>query len=164
MIRNTMIRNANLNDIPEILEIYSYARNFMCENGNPSQWAGNFPSVSIIENDVYKRQLFVLEESGEIHGVFAFIIGEDETYLNIEQGAWISCEEYGTIHRVATDGKIHGFMQQVVLFCENKISHLRIDTHEDNRIMRHLIIKNGFRQCGIIHVRDGSPRIAYEKV
>lgn len=159
-----MIRNANSNDIPPILEIYSYARNFMAEQGNPNQWGNNSPAISIIENDINKRQLFVSEDCGEIHGVFAFIIGDDETYAHIEQGAWISNDEYGTIHRIATDGKIHGFMRQVVAFCEKRISHLRIDTHEDNRIMQHLIIKNGFCKCGIIHVRDGSPRIAYEKV
>ena len=51
-----------------------------------------------------------------------------------------------------------------VEFCSEKISHLRIDTHEDNIVMQHLIIKNGFRKCGIIHIADGSPRIAYEKI
>lgn len=30
--------------------------------------------------------------------------------------------------------------------------------------MQHLILKNGFEQCGIIHIADGSERIAYEKV
>lgn len=37
------------------------------------------------------------------------------------------------------------------------------DTHQDNKITRHLIEKNGFAKCGIIYVADGSPRIAYEK-
>ena len=30
--------------------------------------------------------------------------------------------------------------------------------------MQQLILKNGFEQCGIIHIADGSERIAYEKV
>ena len=49
-------------------------------------------------------------------------------------------------------------------FQKKKIGHLRIDTHADNHIMQHLILKNGFEQCGIIHIADGSERIAYEKV
>ena len=40
--------------------------------------------------------------------------------------------------------------------------HLRIDTHENNRPMRHLCESRGFTQCGIIYVDDGSPRIAFD--
>ena len=159
-----MIRNADFNDMDSILRIYSYAREFMRENGNPNQWDDNFPPLSIIEDDIVKKQLFVYDDCGGIHGVFAFIIGDDETYAHIEQGEWLSCGKYGTIHRIATDGTIHGFLRQTVMFCENRIPHLRIDTHEDNVIMRHLIVECGFRQCGIIRVRGGSPRIAYEKI
>ncbi len=72
--------------------------------------------------------------------------------------------ENGTLHRVAGDGKAHGIFDAIAKFCEQKISHLRIDTHEDNKVMQHLIEKNGFQRCGIIYVEDGSPRIAYEKI
>ncbi len=44
------------------------------------------------------------------------------------------------------------------------MSNFRIDTHNDNKIMQHVIEKNGFIRCGIIYVKDGSPRIAYEKI
>ena len=30
--------------------------------------------------------------------------------------------------------------------------------------MQHLLESNGFVRCGIIHIADGSPRIAYQKV
>ena len=99
-----------------------------------------------------------------IHGVFAFIIGKEPTYEKIEQGAWISDTEYGTLHRVAGDGTIHGIFDKIVDFCGRKIEHLRVDTHEQNRIMQHLISRNGFQKCGIIHVLDGTPRIAYERL
>ena len=45
--------------------------------------------------------LFVVEEDGEITGVFAYMGGRDETYAYIEDGAWLSDDEYKTIHRVA---------------------------------------------------------------
>ena len=41
---------------------------------------------------------------------------------------------------------------------------LRADTHADNKIMQHLLEKNGFTRCGVIHVADGSPRFAYQKL
>ena len=43
------------------------------------------------------------------------------------------------------------------------IKNIRIDTHEDNRIMQHLLDKYGFAKCGCIYVEDGTPRIAYQK-
>ena len=30
--------------------------------------------------------------------------------------------------------------------------------------MQHVLESNGFTRCGIIHVADGSPRIAYQKL
>jgi len=30
--------------------------------------------------------------------------------------------------------------------------------------MQHVIEKNGFKKCGIIYVKDGSERIAYELI
>ena len=55
-----------------------------------------------------------------------------------------------------------GSFSECLNFCKGLISHIRIDTHHDNRTMQHLIEKHGFVRCGIIHIYDGSPRIAYE--
>lgn len=158
------IRQAKQEDMSQILQIYAYARTFMAETGNATQWADHFPPEELLAADMKKSQLYVVEKAGRIHGVFAFIIGNDSTYAVIEQGSWRSESAYGTIHRVAGDGEVHGIFEEIVSFCEKNIAHLRIDTHEDNKIMQHLIEKNGFVKCGIIHVADGSPRIAYEKL
>lgn len=49
--------------------------------------------------------------------------------------------------------------------CRGKeIKSIRIDTHQDNKSMQRLILKNNFEYCGIIYVEDGSERLAYEKV
>ena len=137
-----MIRLAVLEDFTSIMSIYAYARSFMQETGNPNQWGNHFP----------------------LHGAFAFIIGEDPTYLQIDDGSWLSDAPYGTIHQVASDGTIHGFFSQIVDYCWAQIPHLRVDTHADNQIMQHLIQKNGFEQRGIIYVLNHSPRIAFERV
>ncbi len=158
------MRKAVFADLDRIMQIYDIARGFMAANGNGSQWAGGYPQESLLKEDIAEQQLYIIEQSGDIHGVFAFIVGEDETYSVIEQGQWLSADEYGTIHRIAGDGEVKGMMQTAVEFCWKEISHLRIDTHENNLVMRHLIEKLGFRQCGIIHVDDGTPRIAYEKI
>ncbi len=159
-----MIRLATNKDIPTILEIYNYARNFMKETGNPNQWHTNYPNKEILINDINNKQLYVYTEDNIIHGVFTFIIGPDKTYEIIEEGSWLSNDTYGTIHRVASDGQTNGLLTKIINYCEQKIPHLRIDTHNDNKIMKHLITKNGFKKCGIIYVEDNTPRIAYEKI
>lgn len=161
---NAFIRSAEKNDLNAIMQIYSVAREFMEENGNPNQWGKIFPPRELIADDIEKGRLFVIEENGSIHGVFAFIIGNDPTYAVIENGSWLTETEYGAIHRVASDGKMHGVLSAAVGFCLTKISHLRIDTHKDNRVMQRQILKNGFTECGTIYTDDGSPRIAYERL
>lgn len=158
-----VIDKANRSDLERILEIYAHARAYMAQNGNASQWGNGYPEKTLLKSDIQKGELYVMKEKGRIFGVFAFIIGADPTYDIIEDGAWFSSDLYGTIHRIASDGSVRGVLDAAVLFCETKIKHLRIDTHENNKIMQYLIEKNGFKKCGRIYADDGTPRIAYEK-
>lgn len=159
-----MIEPAARQDLSAILDIYEYARSFMIRSGNPFQWGSTNPRKETLLKDIEKCQLYLCRDGADIYGVFAFIIGTDETYLQIEDGAWLSDAPYGTIHRIAGNGTRKGVLAEAVSFCEKQISHLRIDTHQDNLIMQHLLPKLGFQKCGIIHISDGSPRIAYEKI
>ena len=160
-----MIRLAQNQDFKEILMIYAYARKFMAEHGNPTQWGSTSPREEVLRNDIRQQQLYVIENDAKdkILGVFALIIGEDPTYQRIEQGSWKDESLYGTLHRVASAPGAHGILEQALDFSSGKITHLRIDTHEVNEVMQHLILKNGFEKRGIIYTDDGSPRFAYEK-
>lgn len=200
MYYNTMFRLATEKDLPRILEIYEYARGFMRKNGNSTQWAGGYPKIEMLRDDIAHDNLYVFTEGDarskdvagtnacadadtacadtdaatatsacannaeKIHGVFAFIIGEDATYKRIDNGAWLSDTTYGTIHRIASSGEVRGVFAKSVEFCKTRCPHLRIDTHADNLPMQHLIEKCGFSKCGIIYTYDGSPRLAYELV
>lgn len=155
------IRKAASQDLQRIREIYEMARQFMRKNGNHSQWGKGDEPEALIEEDICQGNLYVLEEAG-IHAVFAFIIGEDPTYLEIEEGSWRSEEPYAAVHRVASDGTVQGVLGHVMDYCSAQVPHLRIDTHKDNKVMQHVLEKYGFVSCGIVHVPDGSPRIAYE--
>ena len=92
-----MIRLAVPEDFTSIMSIYAYARSFMQETGNPNQWGNHFPPEELIHNRIRDKQLFVLEENGTLHGAFAFIIGEDPTYLQIDDGSWLSDAPYGRL-------------------------------------------------------------------
>lgn len=155
------IRPARQADMERILEIYELARQFMRENGNPTQWAGGHPRRELLEADILKGQLYVVEEEGHVNGAFVFFIGDDPTYAHIE-GSWRSGKPYGVIHRIAGVGG--GIFSAALKFCESRIDHLRIDTHADNKPMQHVVEKAGFSRRGIIYVEDGTPRIAYDRI
>ena len=156
------IRKARSEDLADILKIYEIARNFMVSTGNPTQWGQTHPPRQMLEDDIVLGQLYVVED-GCIRGVFAFLEGEDPTYGYIEDGAWLSQEAYGTIHRVASDGS-GGVFSQILHYALTRNRHLRIDTHHDNKVMQHVLEKLGFHRCGIIYLEDGDPRIAYERI
>ena len=156
------IRMAEEKDLDSILAIYAHARQFMRETGNPNQWGDIHPLRELIEEDIRLGRSYICEENGEPVGVFAFIVGEDPTYNVIENGQWLSDAPYGTIHRLASNGRAKGVAKACFAFCRAHLPHLRIDTHEDNKIMQKAVADFGFRYCGVIYVRDRSPRLAYE--
>lgn len=157
------IRKAEQNDLDSILKIYKTAREYMRKSGNPTQWGNNKPQKELLVDDIRKGELYVGEaDDGSLHFVFAFILGQDPTYSYIEDGEWLSDEPYGTIHRIASDGTVSQVVKTAVEFCKKTISNLRIDTHENNKTMQHVVEKLGFKRCGIIYIDDGTPRIAYQ--
>ena len=158
------VRKAGEADLPAVLAIYEKARAYMARTGNPNQWGSANPPRSLLEADVARGTLYVHEEEGTVFGVFALMPGEDPTYGSIEGGAWLSAAPYRTIHRVASDGSRSGVFADTLAFCRRIEPHLRIDTHADNRIMQALVRKHGFRYCGVIHLANGDPRLAYELV
>ena len=157
------IETANREDLPRILEIYAYARGFMTKTGNPTQWGTTHPPKAQLEEDISLRRLYVAKKEGMIRGVFYFCVEEDPTYAEIFEGSWQENSPYGVIHRIASDGS-GGIVKAAVEFALARISHLRIDTHADNRVMQRAVEKVGFTRRGIIYIADGTPRIAYERV
>ena len=150
-------------DLPRIMEIYDIAKAYMRANGNPNQWNGAYPDPETLRTDIEKQRLYVYKKDGHIHGVFMLLLEEEPTYAYIEDGSWREERPYGTIHRLAGDGEVRGLFAKCVAFCEKKVPYLRADTHFDNHTMQHLLEKNGFERRGIIYLKNGDPRIAYQK-
>ncbi len=158
-----MVRKAVLEDLSAIEGVYRGAREFMRQTGNPNQWGNTHPVSSILIEDIRIGRLYVVERECGICGVFMFECGEDPTYLAID-GAWRNHSPYGVIHRVAGKAEERGVFGEVFAFARERISHLRIDTHRDNKVMQSVLDKYGFVPCGIIYLANGDPRIAYEYI
>lgn len=156
------IRKATPADMPELLRVYAAARETMRRTGNPTQWGTSRPSPETLEEDIRLERLYVLGSGERVAAAFAFFIGPEASYERI-RGRWLNREPYGVIHRIASDGSEKGVLARCVAWCGERIGNLRIDTHEDNRIMRRLLERNGFLPCGEILAEDGTPRIAYQR-
>lgn len=158
------IRLARIEDLETVQKIYKRAKAYMVETGNPNQWLDGYPTREILEEDIACHHLYVMEDGSHLYGAFAFIIGDDATYQIIEDGAWRSDATYGTIHRIASSGAQKGLLHICMEYCLQQIDYIRIDTHHDNKVMQYLILKEGFKPCGIIYAIDGNPRIAYDYI
>ncbi len=162
-----LIRKAERNDLPELLEIYEQARAFMDANGNHTQWGLNrYPPKELIEKDIRLSRLYVLEREGRPVGAFVLMAGEEPTYRVIEEGGWPSEKPYLTMHRLGSLTGEHGVGDAALGFAEREARRmgldLRADTHADNKPVQHLLQKHGFRYCGVIRVANGSKRFAYQ--
>lgn len=154
------IRLAKPEDLREIQDIYDLAKSFMREQRNMKQWVNGYPSDEILLKDIANNNLYVVEEE-EIKAVFALIYGDDPTYSYIE-GKWLNDNPYGTIHRIASGKEFKDTLKIVTKFALLKTNDVRIDTHEDNAVMRHVVLKNGYKYCGVIYLANGDPRFAYQ--
>lgn len=170
------IRQARIEDLNSIMDIYKRARGFMAQTGNPNQWGNSKPYREWIEHDIKIGKCYVAtekivqemlckdvhEEKEILAAVFYFDVEEDPTYKAIYEGQWLSDSPYGVVHRIASAGTVKGAGEFCLKWAIDQCGNLRIDTHEDNVVMQTLLKKIGFRYCGIIHLENGDPRLAYQ--
>ncbi|MBR7173672.1 MAG: GNAT family N-acetyltransferase [Clostridia bacterium] len=162
------IRKTTPQDLDRVMEIYSFARHFMAQHGNPNQWGPtHWPPEALIRRDIRDGHSYVcVNEAGKVIGTFFFIHGPDidPTYRNISDGSWLDDSPYGVVHRIASDGSEKGVGAFCLNWAYDQCGHLRIDTHGANTVMQNLVRKMGFVHCGTIYVEeDDAPRLAYEK-
>lgn len=89
----------------------------------------------------------------------------EPTYEKIDDGKWIGDDNYGVVHRIASDGSEKGTGSFCIKWALEQSNHIRIDTHAYNSVMQGMLRKLGFTYCGTIYVHeDNAPRMAFEKV
>lgn len=164
--KNLHIRQATHDDIERLMEIFENAKSIMRSSGNIHQWNGNYPTTGTVRKDIDSGHCFVLSDEEDIIGTMALIPGPDPTYQTIE-GQWNDDEPYYVIHRIAASAPGRNiavtFLDKAFEYISGLGCHaIRIDTHRDNCIMKHVLTKYGFNLCGVIYLEDGAPRDAYQ--
>ena len=160
------ILKAEIEDLEKIEKIYSDARAFMSESGNPTQWQNGYPQREILLADIDEKKLYKIVNEDLILGVFYYAEGVDPTYEKIYFGKWKNDLPYAVIHRIAVSADARGMGVAALCFdfAFKKCANLKIDTHKDNLQMQKALLKFGFEYCGIIHISNGDERIAFQKV
>lgn len=163
------IRHSNNLDIENIMIIIKQAQDYFKSSGI-DQWQNNYPNNQVIENDIRLNESYVIEMDEKIVGTYVLSFRNEDTYDTIYDGNWLSSDKYAVVHRIAFDQSIKGkghsrkVLNLIYTQCINQhIFSIKIDTHEDNSVMRSMLISNGFELCGTIFLRDGNKRLAYEK-
>ena len=167
------LRKALHSDLGKIWEIMLQAKEMMRREGR-RQWTEEYPLPVDMEYDIDKGDGYVLyidRESfkDEVMAYGAVVFDGEPNYAMIK-GKWLTNGNYVVLHRLAVSDKYKNmgvatiFMQRVEELARTEgVTAFRVDTNFDNVAMRRIFIKGNFTQCGEITVKDGTPRIAYEK-
>ena len=158
-----IIREARAEDITTLMPILEAARQIMRQSGNTNQWVNGYPSEEVVRMDIERKGGFVIEDDARLVGYFAFLPAPESTYAQIYEGAWLNDAPYYVIHRLASLPDVHGIWESVVTWAFERTNTLRVDTHRDNHIMQHNLLKHGFTYCGIIYLASGAERLAYQR-
>ena len=159
------IRKSTLADLPTILNLRDQAREIMRSYGNTFQWPDGYPRDDMFRKDIEVGGSHVMiDERGEVVGTFALLPSPEVTYNVIYNGQWLDDAPYYVIHRIASTPGSHGILDALLDYCESRVDNIRLDTHEDNIIMRKGLERHGYRYCGIIYLLDGNERLAFQKV
>lgn len=165
-------RKAALKDSKGIMSIIKEAKQYF-KNNNIDQWQDGYPNLNIINSDISNGYTYVLTENDNIIAAYSLIIGNEPSYDNIYNGNWLTSpiEKYAVIHRMAVTDTKKGSGIALMLMDkieqqtkEQNIKSIRIDTHVENKSMRRLLTKAGFKYCGIVYLPDNASRIAFEKL
>ena len=157
------IRRSTYDDLHAIMQVIDAARKMMHASGNVNQWINGYPSEEVIHADIARDGGFLVTDDERIVAYFAFLPAPEPTYEKIYDGAWLNDEPYYVIHRLASWPDVHGIWDSVLAWAFERTRTLRVDTHRDNHIMQHNILKHGFTYCGIIYLLSGDERLAYQK-
>lgn len=152
------IRPAEEKEIPQLVEIFTKAKEYMRSQGNMEQWSGEYPGEEVLKEDIAKGWSMVIEHCGQIVGTFCMMTTPEPTYATLPISG-----PYVTLHRIASDGRISGIVDAAVGYAMASGRTVMIDTHPDNRAMLKSIRRCKMTPIGKITLPDGTPRLAFKK-
>lgn len=149
------------------MKVLADARTFQYSQGF-RQWEEWYPDIPTIEADIRSGNARVFVEDNDILGYCMLAFG-DPSYDTLGD-IWRHHGPYGVIHRLALSSQSRGRKLTTLIFpiieeeyLRAGISILRVDTGEENLIMQHILLRQGYHPLGLHHFSWG-PRLTYEKL
>lgn len=150
-----MIRKARCLDIDSLMNITKACAAFMIKN-KIYQWNEHYPNSQAFKNDIFRKELYVLEQNNTIIGCITISTFMDEEYKEVE---WLTPNKNNIyIHRLAIHPKHQGkgFAQQLMNFAErfainNGYTSIRLDTFSKNNRNQKFYELRGYKRLGEIY-------------
>ncbi len=162
------IRKSSPDDLKRLMELTREAQAWFRSRGI-DQWQDGYPTPEIFLADIEAGNSYVGELEGEVILTGCLAFGEEPTYAQIYEGAWLNEAPYGVVHRLVTAsahkgaGRAEEFFRFAIEECRRRgVENLRVDTHRDNLPMQRLLQRLKFRPTGRIVLESGADRNAYQ--
>ena len=135
------------------------------------QWNEHYPSIEKFQQDIIRKELYVLEENDEILGIIVLSENMDEEYIPV---SWLTHSEKNIyVHRLAThpDSWGKGFGQKLMDFAEEfarklDFTSIRLDTFSLNKRNQTFYETRGYQKLEDIYFpkQSAAPFHCYELV
>lgn len=165
-----MIRKAKLSEIEQIITITRACAVKMASEGI-FQWNEHYPSLQAFQNDIERKELYVLLSEGTIIGSLVISSEKDSEYNDVD---WLTEDTHHYyIHRVAIHPNFQkkGFAKKLMNFAEafaqeQHAVSIRLDTFSQNKRNQKFYEARGYIRLGNIYFPKQSehPFYCYEKV
>ncbi len=170
-MENIKISKATRRDTDDIMTVIEEARESIGRLGI-DQWQYGYPNREVAIKDIDAGISYIVRDEnagGACAGTFAAFDAGDPVYDNIFEGAWLNNGSYIALHRFAVakayrgKGVSDGIIAFLKSYCAGRgIGSIRIDTHYGNYPMIRMLERNGFTRCGVVYLKTGEHRVAYE--
>ncbi|MCI2057935.1 MAG: GNAT family N-acetyltransferase [Oscillibacter sp.] len=131
------------------------------------QWHPDYPTLHTLEGDIENGIGYAFTDGDELIGYCCIIIGDEPAY-HVINGSWKTDRRYAVVHRMAFNAASRGSglsekaFSAIKNYCrENEVDAIRVDTQDENKVMQHILLREGFAYCGLIEF-GGGPKLAYE--
>lgn len=164
------LRRAKAQEAALAMGLIDQAKAFLKSQGI-DQWQKGYPDMACIQRDVeYGKEYFMADANGDIAAYMCIDFDGEPAYDDLK-GSWLTPEpDYVVVHRLAVASALRGrglaakaFALVQEMGMERGVRSIRVDTDEDNIIMKRVLNTSGYTYCGTICF-DNSVKIAYEKI
>lgn len=150
-----MIRPAKLGEMTDIIAITEACAAQLIKK-NIYQWSVSYPTISNFENDIRRKELYIMEIKGQPIGTIVISTHMDEEYRPIE---WLTPSIKNLyIHRLAVhpSHQNKGYAQDLMTFAENlgrenDFDSIRLDTFSQNKRNQHFYEIRGYQKLEDIY-------------